>query len=480
MADGAGAARAEVDAAFLAGLGLELGVGLDARGLAGHDDQGRGAQRGDVGEARDRVVGQLVEQEGAQRDGRGVRQHQGVAVGRRPSTRPRRRWCRRRPACCPPPPAGPASWSAARPSTRASTSLEPPGGKVTMILIGLSGQSAARAGRAAAAAPAARSWSARRRVGREEWVMASLCECCHGKSKDRAGRRRNRRAAEVGLGQRRVGGDLRRRAAGDDAAALDDIGAVGERQRQPRHLVHQQQRHAVAAQAVERSEEFGDDLGRQPQRGFVEQQQPRAATSARARSPASAARRPTAARRAGAAARAAAESAAACSSTRASRSCGCRKAPRRMLSSTLSSGNTWRPSGTSTRPSATICSAPQAGRGRGRRRWMPPGTRPVQPRQRAHQRRLAGAVGAQQRDHLAAAAPAGRCRAAPARRHSRRPARRRRAIRSWPRRVSSARGAAAVLAVAEVGAPHRRVGLHLRPACRWPGAGRRRAPRPGR
>jgi len=49
-------------------------------------------------------------------------------------------------------------------------------------------------------------------------------------------------------------------------------GAVGQRQRKRRHLVHQQDRHGLRAQAVQCVEQFVDDLGRQAQRRFVQQQ----------------------------------------------------------------------------------------------------------------------------------------------------------------------------------------------------------------
>jgi hypothetical protein len=55
---------------------------MPAAGLA-ITTHGRRADRGDVGEVGDRVVGLLLEHERADRDRRRVREHQGVAVGRR-------------------------------------------------------------------------------------------------------------------------------------------------------------------------------------------------------------------------------------------------------------------------------------------------------------------------------------------------------------------------------------------------------------
>ena len=69
---------------------------------------------------------------------------------------------------------------------------------------------------------------------------------------------------------------------------------------------------------------------------------------------------------------------------------------------------------------------------------MPPLTGRCRPAMRAHQRRLAGAVRAEHRDHLAVVARAGRCPSAPARRRSPRRAGRPRAA---ARRAPCARGA---------------------------------------
>ena len=73
-----------------------------------------------------------------------------------------------------------------------------------------------------------------------------------------------------------------------------------------------------------------------------------------------------------------------------------------MLSSTLSSGKTCRPSGTSTTPRATTCSAPSALE-LGAVEVDAAAHRPVQAGEGVHQRRLAGAVGTEQRHRLAVA-----------------------------------------------------------------------------
>ena len=221
-------------------------------------------------------------------------------------------------------------------------------------------------------------------------------------------------------------------------------------------------------------------LGARPSEGSSSSRMRGRAISAAARSPASAARRPTAGRRAGAAARAGAESAAASLRRAHRRSSGCRKAPRRMLSSTLSSGNTWRPSGTSTMPCATTCSARRAARVRAPSKWMPPRTgrcspasarisvdlpAPLAPSSAtaspsphlqvdAVQHRLGAVAGDQRADAE----------------HLRRP------VRAATRAAPPSRSAAL-----RRGRPGARPGRPAsRPACRRRCAGRRRAPRPGR
>src|SRR3954468_1707174 len=78
---------------------------------------------------------------------------------------------------------------------------------------------------------------------------------------------------EVRLLQRTGGGDFARRARGDDAPALDDVRAVGEREREARHLVDQQDRGRLGAQAVEGGEEIVDHRRREAERGLVQEQQ---------------------------------------------------------------------------------------------------------------------------------------------------------------------------------------------------------------
>jgi hypothetical protein len=155
-----------------------------------------------------------------------------------------------------------------------------------------------------------------------------------------------------------------------------------------------------AAQRVERLEQFGDDLRRQAQRRFVEQQHARLGHQAAgdrqhlllaAGQQAGALLQPLAQAR----------EARSMSSTCASRPAGCRNAPRRRLSAPIVPGTPGGP-----RAPAPGRAARCARRQRRRVRARPGGCRPdraMQAGQRAHQGRLAGAVGAQQRDEFAGA-----------------------------------------------------------------------------
>src|SRR5207245_3933932 len=86
--------------------------------------------------------------------------------------------------------------------------------------------------------------------------------------------------SEVGFFEGTVGGDFMRRARGDNAPAFDDIGAIGEREGEPGHLVDEQDRRRLGAQPVERREEVVDHRGREAERGLVEQQHLRPAHQA--------------------------------------------------------------------------------------------------------------------------------------------------------------------------------------------------------
>ena len=79
--------------------------------------------------------------------------------------------------------------------------------------------------------------------------------------------------AEVDGPHRFVCEQVRGRPLQDDAARAHHRAAVGVPQRQPRVLLHQQDGHALRAQRVERREDLGDDQRREPERGLVEQQQ---------------------------------------------------------------------------------------------------------------------------------------------------------------------------------------------------------------
>src|SRR5260221_14159912 len=80
---------------------------------------------------------------------------------------------------------------------------------------------------------------------------------------------------EIRFRQRAVGGDFACRARGGDAPVLDDVGAVGERQRESRHLVDEQDGRGFRAQPLERREQIVDPLRPEAERRLVEQQQPR-------------------------------------------------------------------------------------------------------------------------------------------------------------------------------------------------------------
>src|SRR5690606_39356612 len=58
-------------------------------------------------------------------------------------------------------------------------------------------------------------------------------------------------AAQVRLGKLVIGGDVGGRALRHHMAAFHDVGPVGQRQGQPGHLVHQQDRHVFVTQSVQ-------------------------------------------------------------------------------------------------------------------------------------------------------------------------------------------------------------------------------------
>src|SRR5207253_5059740 len=60
-----------------------------------------------------------------------------------------------------------------------------------------------------------------------------------------------------------------------DAAALEHVGMVGDRQREPGVLLDQEQRDAVAADRLQRLEHLLDQQGREPHRRLVEEQHAR-------------------------------------------------------------------------------------------------------------------------------------------------------------------------------------------------------------
>ena len=66
------------------------------------------------------------------------------------------------------------------------------------------------------------------------------------------------------IDQRAGGSDFARGPRGDDATSLDDVGAIGEREREARHLVDEQDGDAFVAQSAQRSEEIVDHGGCQP------------------------------------------------------------------------------------------------------------------------------------------------------------------------------------------------------------------------
>ena len=176
----------------------------------------------------------------------------------------------------------------------------------------------------------------------------------------------------------------------------------------------------LAAQAVERGEQVVDDLRREAERRLVEQQDARPRHQAAgdrqhlllaAREQARALVQPLAQARKALQHRL---------DVRARVGARRRNAPSRMLSSTLSSGNTWRPSGTSTTPRATTCSARRARSAPRRREWMPPRTGAVQSGERRASASTCRRRWRRARRPPRPGAPAGRCRAAPAPRRSRR------------------------------------------------------------
>ena len=228
-------------------------------------------------------------------------------------------------------------------------------------------------------------------------------------------------------------------------------------------------------------EQLVDDGRGQPQRRLVEQQDARAAPSARGRWPASAARRPTAGRRdwcaalagAGSARAGAAISAATIGSFRAMGAEQDVVAHAELGKHLPALGHQHQAGGDDAVRRQLLDGL--AGRGGSAAR-----TGRSRPAERAHGRRLAGAVGAEHRHELARAAPRRRRRSAPARRRSRPraasaastavpPARQRRAARPAPH-----------LAAAEIGLAHRGVAPHRVGRAGGDRRGRHRARRRGR
>ncbi len=215
---------------------------------------------------------------------------------------------------------------------------------------------------------------------------------------------RSRAAAQIGAPHRRVVLQLRGGAFADDAAVLQQVAAVGDGQARPRVLLHQQHADAQLLDARQRLEQLAADQRRETRATARPAAGCRAPTSARGRWPPSAARRRSWCGRTGPCARRAAGTGSAPASGSPPRA-RARAAERRR---------------------AAGCRAPT---GRGRCRG-PPAPAPAPPRppraaagprvgpaerdararqvrdhpaQRLQARRLAGAVGAQHDDDLAAA-----------------------------------------------------------------------------
>jgi len=77
--------------------------------------------------------------------------------------------------------------------------------------------------------------------------------------------------AEIRVDHGRVGGDRGRGALEGDAPALEDIGAVGQRQGLEGHLLDEQDGHALLPQAADGGEDFTNEHGGQTQRRLVEE-----------------------------------------------------------------------------------------------------------------------------------------------------------------------------------------------------------------
>ena len=225
------------------------------------------------------------------------------------------------------------------------------------------------------------------------------------------------RAGCVGARQQEGG------AAGDEAAALEHVAAVGHGERLAHVLLDHQHGDALVGDAPHDGEQLVDHARREAERGLVEHQEARRAHHARAPPPPSAARRRSSCRRAGARARRAWESRAAPGPAAArARPCGTSQPPSSRFSVTVICGKSWRPSGTSARPRRTMSEAfapassstPSSSTAAAARQ---------QPGERLQQRGLAGAVRAEDHGDARAARPAS-ARAAPRSRRSRRRGRR--------------------------------------------------------
>src|ERR1044071_9233523 len=77
---------------------------------------------------------------------------------------------------------------------------------------------------------------------------------------------------EVRLFEGPVADDFIGAAARDDAPAFDDVGTIGQREREARHLVDEQDRRRLGAQAIKRREQVVDHGRREAERRLVEQE----------------------------------------------------------------------------------------------------------------------------------------------------------------------------------------------------------------
>ena len=188
-----------------------------------------------------------------------------------------------------------------------------------------------------------------------------------------------------------------------DLAGLEHVAALGDVEREVRVLLDQQDRRALLVDLGDRLVDALDEDRRDAHRRLVEQQQLRARPSARARSRASAARRrtscpPSASRapcRRGNSSK---------TRSRSSSIARCRGAGRRRARGSRArscAGSTCGPRATARCPSRTMSCGGDASRSPRPSKRIEPVARRREPGDRAQRRRLAGAVGADQRDALA-------------------------------------------------------------------------------